>query len=62
MHELQETEGLNLTNDLCKTRIELDTQKMKVKLAVQTFCLSVADAIALCGKKELTKIKGSEAM
>ena len=61
LHELQETEGLNLANKLRKQHIQFDTQNMKVKLAVQAFSMSVADATELCRKEGLTTFNGSEA-
>lgn len=42
--ELQEKKGLHLANKISKAHIIFDKQKMKVKLATQLFCSSVADA------------------
>lgn len=46
--KLQESEGLHLGNKIKKAHIYFRRQKMKVKLAVQVFSRSVADAIDFC--------------
>ncbi|KAB0795036.1 hypothetical protein PPYR_11875 [Photinus pyralis] len=45
LHELQDSETLNLANKLKKNHIEWQRQKMKVSLAAQTLSASVADAL-----------------
>lgn len=44
---VQEEEGLSLANKLSRFHIKFQTQKMKVKLAVQTISASVASALTL---------------
>lgn len=46
LHSIQVNEGLHLSNKL--RHIEYHKQKMKVKLAVQIFSSSVADALDIC--------------
>ncbi|CAK1586692.1 unnamed protein product [Parnassius mnemosyne] len=46
--DLQENEGFHLGNKLSKNRINFRKQIMKVKLAVQVFSESVADALEFC--------------
>ena len=45
VHNLQQTEGLNLANRLNSDHNAWKRHKMKVRLAVQTFSSSVADAM-----------------
>ena len=45
LQKLQETEGLRLGNKLKLSHIQWYQQKMKVNLAAQVFCSSVADAL-----------------
>ena len=45
LHAFQEDEGLKIGNKLAKGHIELQRQKMNVKVAAQTLSSSVADAI-----------------
>lgn len=48
LNNIQEREGLHLANKLRKAHIQWDSQKMKVKLAAQSFSASVADAMEYC--------------
>lgn len=48
LEKLQDTEGLHLGNKLRKAHINFFRQKMKVRLAVQLFSESVADALCYC--------------
>ena len=48
LHQIQETEGLHLANNLKSARLQWKSQKMKVELAAQTFSSSVADALEFC--------------
>lgn len=48
LHELQESEGMHLGNKLRNAHINYTKQKMKVRLAVQIFSQSVADALLFC--------------
>lgn len=45
LQNLQDAEGLNLANRLSKNHLHYQTQKMKVKLAVQVLSASVATAL-----------------
>lgn len=56
--EIQEKEGLHLGNKLRKAHIYFSDQKMRVKLAVQLFSRSVADAIDFC--REILNMKEFE--
>lgn len=49
--ELQESEGLCLSNKVRKTHINFFKQKMKVKLATQLLSQSVAEALEFCRDK-----------
>jgi len=44
----QQLEGLHLGNKLRLRHLNWDKEKMKVKLATQTFSKSVADALIYC--------------
>lgn len=48
LHEIQEKEGLHLANKLRTAHINYLKQKMKVRLATQTFSKSVADSLRIC--------------
>lgn len=55
LQNLQENENLNLGNKSKKSRIYFKSQRMKVKLAIQTFSKSLADAIDYC--RDVLKIE-----
>ena len=62
LQKIQEREGVHLANKLRASHIRYESQKMKVKLAAQTFSSSVADAIEFCDKTlNLKQFNGSEA-
>lgn len=58
---LQEKKGLSLAPKINRQHIDYSTQKMKVKLAVQVFSLSVADALDYLRKSGYQDFKESEA-
>ena len=59
---LQEREGLRLANRLTKSHLQWRNQKMKVRLAVQVFSKSVADALTYCNENlKLPQFEGCEA-
>jgi hypothetical protein len=47
---LQEEKGLHLANKIRRRHINFQREKMKVKLALQTFSSGVADALKYCCK------------
>jgi hypothetical protein len=47
---LQEEKGLHLANKIRRRHINFQGEKMKVKLALQTFSSRVADALEYCCK------------
>ena len=62
LQKLQEKEGVHLANKLRASHIRYESQKMKVKLAAQTFSSSVADAIEFCENTlKLEQFNGSGA-
>jgi len=48
LHNLQQQEGLHLSNKLRLAHIQYQKQKMKVRLATQLFSTSVAEALTIC--------------
>jgi len=46
--DLLERGGLHLATKICRRHINYKKEKMKVRLAVQTFSTSVADALTYC--------------
>jgi hypothetical protein len=48
--KLQESENLHLGTKIRRKHIHYHNEKMKVKLAVQVFSSSVADALEYCNK------------
>lgn len=56
---MQEQEGLHLANKLRNAHVKFVKQIMKVKLAVQTFSNSVADAIEFCEEINLEQFLGA---
>ncbi|CAB3987619.1 DNA transposase THAP9, partial [Paramuricea clavata] len=52
LHKLQESWGLHLANKLRSAHIKWKPQKMKVNLAAQALCSSVADALEYCEDSE----------
>lgn len=60
--ELQETEGLHAGNKLTERHINFWREIMKVRLAVQVFSASVADALDFCNNDlHLPKFSGADA-
>ncbi|CAH1999228.1 unnamed protein product [Acanthoscelides obtectus] len=60
--KLQEESGLHCATRLRSRHINYYKEKMKVKLAVQTFSASVGDALEYCNQDlNITKFRGSEA-
>lgn len=59
LNNIQVKEGLHLSNKLRTSHIQYYKQKMKVKLAVQVFSASVADALELC-KTDLQLLEFAE--
>ncbi|KAF4514120.1 UNVERIFIED_CONTAM: hypothetical protein B566_EDAN019065 [Ephemera danica] len=60
--KLQTEEGLKLANKLAKRHIDWKNHKMRVRVAVQTFSASVADAIEYCATVlNLPNFQGSAA-
>lgn len=60
LEKLQSEEGVTIANKITKKHIHYGNQKMKVKLAAQTFSNSVADALEYV-KDKYPQFKGCEA-
>lgn len=59
---LQEDEGLHAATKIRKRHLQWQKEKMKVKLATQTFSKSVADALTFCREDlQLPEFLGSAA-
>lgn len=61
LHKLQEKEGLHIANKLQSAHVNFFKQKMKVRLAAQTFSKSVSDALQFCSTLKLLQFEGCEA-
>lgn len=54
LNNMQKAQGLHLGNKLKDKHLDFQNQKMKVKLASQLFSNSVADALQICEKSDIT--------